>query len=335
MKRNWFASALSTFILVGVSASPALASAVTFTTLDYDNTANVVNAGPTPVNNQTTGYFRDLYWWSINNGAPRVGSGDYINQGNQLVLQSNHAVPGASGPTSLNFTGPSVSGGQAYVALYDTTPGDGSATDNLFNFGAAGGVTISQDVLFVKHNSSVGIVTMFNDGEDGLALLANNRDGNNTDFSKLSLIYKNAGTGIQLASTNLPFTAFESNEWYRMTMNVAVVGDTWTVNGFFYNHQNTADPNSALAGLITSLTFSGSMSDPDSSARVLSSPGQVGIIALGNESISLPDNVGVSVTNFDLPGDFTVTATTPEPGSLFLLGSGMLAAARYARRRRA
>jgi len=93
-----------------------------------------------------------------------VGSPDFINQGNQLVLVDNHAVPGASGPTSLNFTGPSISGGQAYVSLYDTTPGDGAATKDLFDASAPGGFTISQDVLFVKHNASAGTGTMLHQG---------------------------------------------------------------------------------------------------------------------------------------------------------------------------
>ena len=64
---------------------------------DYDNTANTVTSGPTTNNNQTTGLFQDIFWWSINNGAPRVGSADYINAGNSLILDNNHAVTG-SGP---------------------------------------------------------------------------------------------------------------------------------------------------------------------------------------------------------------------------------------------
>ena len=333
MKHRAFVSTLSAVALVAVFTPRAFAAAITFSTLDYDNTANVVNAGPSPVNNQTTGYFRDLYWWSINNNAPRVGSPDFINQGHQLILVNNHAVDGGVGPTTLNFTGPSVSGGQAYVTLYDTTPAD--VAPSLFDFGVAGGLTISQDILFIKHSTSVGLLTMFNQGQDGLALLAHNGDGNNPDHGRMSLIFQNGGTGIEVASTgNLPFTNFIDDAWYRMTMNVAVVGNTWTVNGAFYNHQNSTDPNSALGALITSLTFSGSMLDPEPSARVLSSPGQVGIIALGNESISLPDNVGVSVTNFNIPTDFNTNAVTPEPGSLLLLGSGMLAVRRYVRRKK-
>ena len=57
---------------------------------------------------------------------------------------------------------------------------------------------------------------MFNEGQDGLALLANNRDGNNTDFSGLSLVYQNAGPDIELAETTLPAGTFTANNWYRM-----------------------------------------------------------------------------------------------------------------------
>jgi hypothetical protein len=284
---------------------------ITFAPGDYDNTANTVIGGPTPVNNQTTGLFRDEIWWSINSGQARVGSGDYINQGNSLILVGISAVPGPGPYTALNFTGPAVSGGQSYLSVYDTTPADHTATKNLFN--AQTGIVISADVLFVKHSASGGVVALYNEGQDGLALLASNGGGNNHDFPKLSLVWQSVGQGVTLDSVNLPDNAFVPGNWYRVTMGLTVSGDTWNMNGTFQNHLIGTDPTSGLDGLITTISYTGSLLDPDASARVLTNPGEVGIMAMGNEGITLPDNVGVSVTNFQV---------TPEPATLALLGIG-------------
>src|SRR5678816_1478459 len=62
--------------LIGLDARTARASTISFAPGDYDNTQNQVNAGPTPVNNQTTGSFRDIFWWG---SATGVGDKDYIN----------------------------------------------------------------------------------------------------------------------------------------------------------------------------------------------------------------------------------------------------------------
>ena len=110
---------------------------------------------------------------------------------------ANHAVPGPGPYTALNFTGPSISGGQSYLSIYDTTPADGAATKNLFD--ATGGLKVSADVLFVKHNVSGGVVALYNEGQDALALLATNGDGNNTDIPKLDLVWQSPGSGTVLA----------------------------------------------------------------------------------------------------------------------------------------
>ncbi len=335
--------------LVAGSAGTAAAFPITFGAGDYDNTQNSVTAGPTPVNNQTTGLFRDITWWSINNGQPRVDSPDYINQGFSLVSSGGspaHAVPGSGPITALNFTGPAVSGGTSYLTIYDTTPGDGTLTRNLFDATAPDGLRVSADVLFTPggHATSGGVVALYNEGQDALALLASNGGGNNQDKPGLSLVFQSAGQGITLTSVSLPgLTSFTADTWYRVTMDLLVNGASFLVKGSFQNHAVANDPNSPLTNLITALTFTGSLSDPDLLAQthntlVLTNPGEIGLIAMGNQSITgagcpppyttpCTDNVGVSITNFD------EMSPVPEPGTVFLAGTALIMLGFMARRR--
>jgi hypothetical protein len=119
-------------------------------------------------------------------------------------------------------------------------------------------------------------------------------------------------------------------------MDLTVAGDAWTMNGSFFNHSDPTDPNSALGTLITNLDFSGSLSDPDASIRVLTNPGEVGLMAGttagygdaavgGNGANPCVDNIGVSITNFQV---------IPEPATICLLGLGALSLIRSSRRRR-
>lgn len=115
-------------------------------------------------------------------------------------------------------------------------------------------------------------------------------------------------------------------------MDLGVVGDVWTVNGTIKNHVTPTDPTSALASgsPIWSVNVSGLLSDPNPALgidRVLTNPGEIGLMARGHESISLPDNVGVSITNFTIP------TPVPEPSSVLLLGTAAVFAG-YALRRR-
>jgi len=341
---------------VEILADAAHALPITFTTSDYDNTFNTVTAGATTVNNQKTGLFRDVLWWSINNNIPRIGSADYINQGNSLVSSGGspaHAVPGSGPYTALNFTGPSTSAGQSYISVYDTTPADGVATRNLFDASRPGGLKLSADVLFTpgQHSTSGGLVALYSDGQDALALLASNGGGNNLDVPKLTLVSRSVGKGITVKSVNLPgLTSFVADTWYRVTMDVTVSGGSFLVNGSFNAHQTPTNPNSPLGRLITTLTFSGFLSDPDLVATahnslVLTNPGEIGVIAMSNQVISdggcpppftvnCNDSVGVSITNFDFvtSGPEPVTAV-PEPSAVLLLGTGLIALGYAARRR--
>jgi hypothetical protein len=351
-------SVLTGLALVGlVASSPGSAMAFNFTFApgDYDNTANTVtgtNAVPVYTNNQTTGNFRDVFWWgtAFNGGTAGVGSPDFINSGNNLVLSDNHARP-LGDDTALNFTGIRTSGGASFLSIYDTTPADKTITKNLFDASAPGGLTLSADVLFAEtgHSMAGGIVALYNEGQDGLALLA--KSAGNTDDARLDLVFQQSGNPTVLTTAAVPLGAFQSDtngsvdtgplsgdHWYRIIMNLSVVGDTWTVNGQFYSHTDPTNPNSALGPLITTLNFSGSVSDPDAAALHLTNPGEIGLMAWTPENFNDGlaaggtgadpgvDNIGVSITNFS-------NTPVPEPATMFLGGLGLIAFGYAARRR--
>jgi hypothetical protein len=124
--------------------------------------------------------------------------------------------------------------------------------------------------------------------------------------------------GTTLATINLPYADFATGNWYRVSMDVLVSGDTYWVNGVIQNHTVATDPTSGLDGIITNVPLSGSLSGSIMGSS-LTNPGEVGIMAMGRGSISLPDSIGVSVTNFQ---------ATPEPVTMGLLALGGLMALR-------
>ena len=88
MKRTTKALVVAVVGSMASWAGSAWADTFTFAAGQYDNTQNQVNAGPTPVNNQTTGNFRDIFWWGTATG---VGDSDFINSGKNLI--SNNGTP--------------------------------------------------------------------------------------------------------------------------------------------------------------------------------------------------------------------------------------------------
>jgi hypothetical protein len=366
MKRTTKALVVAVVGLMASWGGSASAFTFTFASGEYDNTQNQVNAGPTPVNNQTTGNFRDIFWWGTATG---VGDSDFINSGQNLI--SNNGSPARAIPsgddTALNFTGVGIpNGGKSFLTIYDTTPGDGTATRNLFDASQPGGFTISADVLFApgQHVAEAGVAALYSEGEDALVLVAHNSGGNNPDSSRLSLIYQSSDTlsgnteGIVLNSVafgaggtqfvgdtvgGVQVGTGSGDHWYRVIMKIEVNGDTWTETGEFWNHSDPTDPNSALGTKITDLNFTGSLSVPSSStndlSRVLTNPGEIGLYAAnfgglgdgiatgGTPANPLVDNVGVSITNFSVP------TPVPEPATMFLTGTGLVLLGGAARRR--
>lgn len=342
----------------------AHATTITFTPGQYDNAAGTVtgtNAAPVYNNNQTTGLFRDVFWWgnAYNGGSAGVGSPDFINSGMNLV--SNGGSPARARPlgndTALNFTGQRTGGspaGASFFTVYDTTPGDGAATRNLFN--ATRGLTLSTDILFApgNHAAGGGLVALYGEGQDGLALVARNGGGNNPDVPNFSLLFQQDGVPTTLSSVSLSGSAFvgdttggltagalaAGDHWYRIIMSLTVTGDSYSVVGNFWTHTDAGDPNSGLDTLIGSLSRTGTLSSPGN-VFDLTNPGEIGLMAFTAENFNdvlgaggtgadpLTDNLGVSFTNFTFPGN-----QVPEPGSLALILLGLAGFGVSTRRRR-
>jgi len=148
-------------------------------------------------------------------------------------------------------------------------------------------------VLIHRYNNKkgAGLLALFNEsaGQKGLSLVV--YDNGNTDSLVLGTMNKATGAFTALATVALANNIGE-DQWYRLTMDVAVSGSTVTVTGKVFRHTVATDPNSPVDGQVGStLTFTGSLGA--GSLTGVSSPGEVGMVAQATSAV-----VDSSVTNF-------------------------------------
>ncbi len=192
---------------------------------------------------------------------------------------------GGTGHPAIDFTGSTGAGGDAWITVYDTTP---EARDEGPVYGT---VSLSADVLIHTHNNKkgAGLLALFNEGtgEKGLTLVL--YDSGNSDSVVLGVVNPATGQFQALATVSVGANITE-NEWYRLTMDVAVSGGGVTVTGRVFRHTIPADPNSpADAQVGGTLSFSGAL------PAGVEATGEVGIVASATST-----SVNSSVTNLTI-----------------------------------
>jgi len=193
---------------------------------------------------------------------------------------------GGTGHAAINFTGSAGSGGDAWITVYDTTPGTPDAGP-LF-----GDVNLSADVLIQTKNNrkGAGPLALFNEaaGKNGLGLILYDRGG--SDFLALATVDPATGKVTTISSVSLGGGVSE-NTWLRVTMSVvASGGNIITVTGRVFRHSTPSDPGSAVGTQVgVTLTFSGAR------PAGVDATGEVGIVASATST-----SVNSSVTNFTI-----------------------------------
>jgi len=253
---------------------------------------------------QTTGWFRDVL------------NGSLINRGLDV---------GGTGHTALNFTGSDNNAAVlGRIAVYDTAP---STTSPTF---FTGDIAISADILIgtVNNGKGAGIMTLFGEsGSDaGLALFLS--DAGNSDGLNVRLVQQTGISSANLSTVALG-TGITEDAWYRLALTLSFNGPNFTITGKVYGHTTDTDPNSALGAQVGStLSYTALLSSGN-----YSNPYEIGLVGRGIGAVE-----DTSVTNFDIEGGAIVNNTdvtaVPEPGTIALIGTGLVAVAARLRRRR-
>jgi hypothetical protein len=176
---------------------------------------------------------------------------------------------GGTGHKAINFSGSTGSAGDTWITVYDVAPATGDE-DSVYS-----SVGLAADILIQSYNNKkgAGLLALFNEGagQKGLTLLI--LDSGTSDTLALGAVNPSTGLVTTLATVSLGPNILE-NEWYRLTMDVAVSGGNVAVTGRVFRHASPADPKSPIGAQITgTLNFSGTR------PAGVDSPGEVGVAA--------------------------------------------------------
>ncbi|HYE21773.1 MAG TPA: PEP-CTERM sorting domain-containing protein [Tepidisphaeraceae bacterium] len=241
--------------LVAVLAAPTWAGAapVTFEAADYDNSAS-----------QTTGVFRDVL------------------NGSNIA----RTVDGANG--ILKFTGPDANITSA--TIYDTTPGDGGATTNVF-----GNEVVTVDFRLGHATASFGPFIRLNTVGGGGYLTLVQENGGSDTLRFFEAASAPGGTQTQIGVTKNQ-AALALNTWYTLVFTATNSGANVILDSKIY----------AQGDVGGTILFQDSITDTTAANQ---SAGQVGL-RFGDNSGSVAQVVDVD--NFEV---------VPEPASAGLVAA--------------
>lgn len=291
--------AASAACTLALSASPALATPITFGAADYDNSSI-----------QTFGFFRDV----LNGGQIRSGLdlGGAATAGCPATSCSN---PGTH--SALNFTGSDSNASPlGRMTLYDATPID-ATVKNLF----IGDMTMSADILISRYNDGkgAGLVTMFNEGPGNTGFALFLTDAGNSDGYSIKMEQQNGVSTSNLANQALG-SLIKEDQWYRLSFAIDFTGSSFKLTGNVQGHSDATNPNSGLVALagVAPVTYTQNAPWPAG----LSTPFEIGLMARGVSA-----TVDTSVTNFDFTGEQQRNVNSsetdiPEPATITLLALG-------------